>query len=84
MTPLRLITTEAPWRDSAACLGMNKRVFFTDGGHAVAAKKVCAGCPVRSDCLDYALANRERHGIWGGYGREDRIRIAAARRRGVA
>jgi WhiB family redox-sensing transcriptional regulator len=77
---LQLIVTDAPWRDRAACLGMDKGVFFQDGGHADAAKRVCAECPVRSECLDYAIANHERHGIWGGYGREDRLRIAARRR----
>jgi WhiB family redox-sensing transcriptional regulator len=83
--PFELIVTGSlDWMDQAACRGMDNEPFFQQGGHADEAKKVCATCPVRTDCLDYAIGCRIRHGIWGGYGREDRIRIAAARRRGVA
>ncbi len=42
---------------------------------AEAAKAVCAGCPVRDECLDYALASRQRFGVWGGMSEQERRRL---------
>lgn len=70
------------WADQAACKGYRhqhgddawRRVWFPEPGrHAYnAALKVCAGCPVRGDCADWALTNRIEHGVWGGMTRADR------------
>lgn len=69
------------WTDAAACLGLDPDLFFPERGEDVApAKAVCAGCPVREDCLDYALDNGERHGIWGGLSERERRRIRRDRR----
>lgn len=56
------------WTADALCAQIDPELFFPDegGGSTLAAKKICGGCDVRAKCLDYALANRERFGIWGG------------------
>lgn len=64
-----------PWQQRAACRGPQAQVFFPPStserrdereARERDAKQICAGCRVRSDCLDYALTIREPHGIWGG------------------
>ncbi len=69
------------WRGEAACL--NQGVNFypeRDQVKAAAAKAMCKRCPVRSDCLDEAIANGERFGIWGGMDQEERRKEARRRR----
>jgi WhiB family redox-sensing transcriptional regulator len=46
-----------------------------------AARRVCADCPVKTECLEYALANRIDHGVWGGTSERERRRILKARAR---
>lgn len=53
------------WRDRAACDGMDPGMFF-DAGRAAEAAEVCASCPVRALCRDYAVATRVRWGVWAG------------------
>ena len=63
----------ARWRELAACRGTDLGVFFPDRGEsAEAARQVCAACPVRQPCLDYAITNRITHGIWGGLTERER------------
>ena len=64
----------ARWREQAACRGADLEVFFPERGESAdPARQVCAACPVRQPCLDYAVTNRIVHGIWGGLtGRERR------------
>jgi WhiB family redox-sensing transcriptional regulator len=64
----------ARWRELAACRGTDLEVFFPGRGESAGpARQVCAACPVRQACLDYAISNRIVHGIWGGLtGRERR------------
>jgi WhiB family redox-sensing transcriptional regulator len=45
------------------------------GGSTREAKKVCTTCDVRSECLEYALSNDERFGIWGGLSERERRRL---------
>jgi WhiB family redox-sensing transcriptional regulator len=59
------------WREEALCRkpGTNKALWFPDrsrGKGVAEALRICALCPVRTDCLEYALAAPEHHGIWGG------------------
>jgi WhiB family transcriptional regulator, redox-sensing transcriptional regulator len=60
------------WRSRATCLGADPELFFPVGTTALAgeqaiqAKAVCAGCPVRRECLDWALVTKQDHGVWGG------------------
>lgn len=66
------------WRDLAACKTTPTDVFFpiSDKGRAREdvdrARAVCARCQVRSACLAYAVATRQRHGIWGGLTEDER------------
>ena len=74
----------APWTVDAACVGADPSVFFIDHGRpATEAKVICAGCRVRAECLDLALASHERHGVWGGMTEKER-RVEARRRRQAA
>jgi WhiB family redox-sensing transcriptional regulator len=72
------------WIGGALCVGADPDIFFLEsGGPAEDAKRVCGGCTVRAACLEYALANDERFGVWGGSTRdwrrgERRKRQAAA------
>ena len=55
------------WQERALCAQTDPEAFFPEkGGSTREAKKVCLGCDVRSECLEYALAHDERFGIWGG------------------
>jgi WhiB family redox-sensing transcriptional regulator len=45
-----------------------------------AARRICADCPVKAPCLEYALANRIDHGVWGGTSERERRRILRKRR----
>jgi WhiB family redox-sensing transcriptional regulator len=64
------------WTDGARCAQVDPELFFPDkGGSTRAPKKICRNCEVRPDCLDYALANDERFGIWGGFSERERRRM---------
>ncbi|WP_456946824.1 WhiB family transcriptional regulator [Geodermatophilus sp. SYSU D00697] len=69
------------WRLDALCAETDPEAFFPEkGGSTREAKRVCAGCPVRSQCLEFALANDERFGIWGGLSERERRRLRLQRR----
>lgn len=76
--------SEAPiWQRSANCLGVDPDLFFPErGGSTREAKEVCRGCVVRQDCLQYALDNSEKFGIWGGLSERERRRLRRRRNRG--
>lgn len=64
------------WQDRALCAQTDPEAFFPEkGGSTREAKKVCSGCEVRAECLDYALANDERFGIWGGLSERERRKL---------
>ena len=68
------------WQDGAACTGAAMLLFFGPDGETQAereareseAKAVCASCPVRAECLAYALSHSVRHGLWGGLNEAER------------
>jgi WhiB family redox-sensing transcriptional regulator len=63
----------ARWRELAACRGTDLEVFFPGRGESAwPARQVCAACPVRQPCLDYAISNQITHGIWGGLTERER------------
>jgi WhiB family redox-sensing transcriptional regulator len=71
---------ELRWQDQASCLGMDPDLFFPERGASTRdAKAICAACPVRVDCLEYALANGEKFGIWGGMSERERRRVRRLR-----
>ena len=71
------------WMRQAACRGQGFDAWFsTDevGEETDAARRVCAGCPVRTECLDYALDCSIRHGLWGGLSPSERAALNRRRR----
>lgn len=78
------------WAPSSACrrADVDPELFFHPEGETgklrrdreTEAKKVCADCPVRALCLDYALERREQYGVWGGTGEEERAALLLVRR----
>lgn len=82
------LLTEEKWQLRAACRGPQSLMFFPPthferkedkDQREKEAKRICAQCGVRADCLDYAIRIREPHGIWGGLTEMER-RILLARR----
>ena len=72
------------WQGLAACRGEDSSYYFAPSyfekrGEKLAreavAKRICAVCPVRQACLDYALETREGHGVWGGLNETERRAI---------
>ncbi|WP_425325826.1 WhiB family transcriptional regulator [Ornithinicoccus hortensis] len=67
---------EASWQERALCAQTDPEAFFPEkGGSTREAKKVCVGCEVRAECLEYALAHDERFGIWGGLSERERRKL---------
>lgn len=67
---------ELSWQDRALCAETDPEAFFPEkGGSTRDAKRVCRACEVRSECLEYALANDERFGIYGGLSPMERRRL---------
>jgi WhiB family redox-sensing transcriptional regulator len=70
------INEERPWVVFAACADVVTDIFFNpDPVDERAALALCATCPVRDECLDYALEARERYGVWGGTTEKERRRL---------
>jgi WhiB family redox-sensing transcriptional regulator len=68
------------WQTDALCAQTDPEAFFPEkGGSTRDAKKICTTCEVKAQCLDYALANDERFGIWGGLSERERRRLRRAR-----
>ena len=87
---LASLETDARWQDVSACKGMDPTLFFgpehpetvkEKRDREEAAKAVCDTCPVKQACLEYALTNRERDGVWGGATERERRRIIRQRRK---
>ncbi|MDF1596683.1 MAG: WhiB family transcriptional regulator [Acidimicrobiia bacterium] len=76
---------DGSWRARASCRSHDPSLFF--GGESTSttsslqqARAICAGCPVKADCLDYALQTGPRYGIWGGL-TQDELQPLRRRRR---
>ena len=68
------------WQVQANCLGVDPDLFFPERGASTReAKAVCRACVVRQDCLEYALVNGEKFGIWGGLSERERRRLRRQR-----
>jgi WhiB family redox-sensing transcriptional regulator len=73
------VEAELSWQERALCAQTDPESFFPEkGGSTREAKKVCTGCEVRAECLEYALAHDERFGIWGGLSERERRRLKKA------
>ncbi|MEO8827684.1 WhiB family transcriptional regulator [Lapillicoccus sp.] len=67
---------ELTWQERSLCAQTDPEAFFPEkGGSTREAKKVCIGCEVRAECLEYALAKDERFGIWGGLSERERRKL---------
>lgn len=75
------------WRSQSACLTADPELFFPLSSmgpsldQLTEAKKVCGRCPVREECLEFALATHQVHGVWGGTSEDERRQLDAARTR---
>lgn len=68
------------WTEQAACRGTDIEIFYAaTPAEEAEALSICASCPVRAQCLDYAIRNRETYGIWGGATPEQRRRMRRER-----
>jgi WhiB family redox-sensing transcriptional regulator len=64
------------WADSAGCANADPDLFFPPSGADTGyARSICRSCPVRRQCLDYALHTGQKHGIWGGMTESQRRRL---------
>lgn len=72
----------ATWQKRAACRGLDAEIFYpAEDEEAEEAKSVCELCPVHQPCLEHALMQREREGVWGGCTERERRRILRQRRK---
>ena len=76
---------EDSWQSLASCIESDPDLFFPERGASTnEAKRICRACLVREECLEYALTNGEKFGIWGGLDERQRRHVrrerAAARR----
>ncbi|MFE7324115.1 WhiB family transcriptional regulator [Streptomyces sp. NPDC057565] len=75
------------WRMHAACRDEDPDLFFPIGSTGPAlvqteeAKEVCRGCPVREQCLEWAMENGQDSGVWGGLGEAERRALKRRTRR---
>ena len=75
------------WRAAAACRACDPDLFFPVSPSGLAterqvaeAREVCARCPVRAECLEFALDTREPYGVWGGLNEDERRTLLRQRR----
>lgn len=77
-TPVMSYPQQDGWAARGACRHSDPELFFPVTGRGPAlrqqakAKRVCASCPVRIECLDYALQSGEGFGVWGGASEQER------------
>jgi WhiB family redox-sensing transcriptional regulator len=70
------LAEDLDWQDEALCKESDPEAFFPEkGGSTKQAKAVCKRCPITEKCLQYALDNDERYGIWGGKSERERRQI---------
>ena len=75
---------ETDWFDDAACRDVGTDVFFpTSEAQSDEAKSICAVCPVREECLEYALETRPGDGVWGGLTATELRRVIRGRQKAV-
>lgn len=76
---------DTSWMAVGNCREHPPQVFFpTDGVGVEKARKICATCPVKEPCLEYAVKNRIEHGVWGGTSERGRRRLYRARQLAAA
>ena len=77
---LALASEDYSWKSAGSCVGSDPNMFFPERGESTEeAKAVCEGCEIRVQCLEFALANGEKYGIWGGMSERQRRKIRRQR-----
>jgi WhiB family redox-sensing transcriptional regulator len=72
---------DSEWMARGSCAHESPSTFFpSDGVGVEVARRICATCPVKDQCLEHALVNRIDHGVWGGCSERERRRILKRRR----
>lgn len=75
-----LALDELSWQDYANCRGGDADLFFPERGASTRrAKAICNACEVKLECLEYAIVNGEKFGIWGGMSERERRRVRRER-----
>jgi WhiB family redox-sensing transcriptional regulator len=73
------------WQKRGECLGNDPDLWFPERGDDTSrAKAICRECPVRAECLEYALETKQMFGVWGGYSERERRPMRAARKRAAS
>lgn len=78
---MTVMSNPADWRSRGACLTADPDLFFpisssgSSDRQELLAKKVCVRCPVQEPCLQFALQTNQAHGVWGGMGENERLRL---------
>lgn len=81
---LPIVGDDIAWQERGACRQVGGDAWFPDqGDNSLSAKKVCKACPVRQECLEYALDHAELEGLWGGVGERMRRKLRADRAAGL-
>lgn len=64
------------WQDWASCAETDPEAFFPEKGDStLPAKKVCLGCCVQAECLEYSIETDQKFGVWGGLSAQERRRL---------
>jgi WhiB family redox-sensing transcriptional regulator len=72
----KLRTWQEPWMSEGICAQVDSDLFFPEHGMNISeARTICRGCPVRERCLEYALENREKYGVWGATTERERRKL---------
>jgi WhiB family transcriptional regulator, redox-sensing transcriptional regulator len=83
ISPMHIDTitpAESTWQTQALCAQTGAEFFFPEPGSSVReAKRICGMCEMRSACLEYALVNDERFGVWGGLSEKERLHLRRTR-----
>lgn len=86
--PLLPASPSTSWQAQGLCRAVDSSVFFPPPqfehkpereAREKRAKAICGECPVRTECLDWALTTREPHGVWGGYAESERKQMLVSR-----
>ena len=82
---MKALAIDTNWMSIGNCADKPPSLFFpSDGVGVEAARRICADCPVKAPCLEYALEQRIDHGVWGGTSERERRRILKRRRETAA
>jgi WhiB family transcriptional regulator, redox-sensing transcriptional regulator len=88
--PLLAGAPSTSWQAQGLCRTADSAIFFPPAqfehkpereAREKRAKAICSDCPVRAQCLEWALTTREPHGVWGGYAEAERKQMLAGKAR---